>query len=244
MGRRIIMRTSVVMTRAKAWIKEALFPRFCIGCNREGTWFCSWCQDHFDAECLPACPGCNMPTLKGMCCKQCDTTQALSGSVSLGIYEADLPLAKLITAYKYAFAEELADQLQTFIHLEELKHVITDWQIDVVIPVPLHPRRYAERGFNQAEPITEALAAYTGRNMVDGLRRTKYTTKQARLSKRAREQNVRGAFSLANNEMVAGKNILLVDDVYTTGATMAECAMVLKEAGAARVFGFTLARGK
>jgi len=232
------------ITNTLAWVKEALFPRFCIGCNQEGTWFCSWCQDHFDAECLPACPGCNLPTQNGECCRQCDSAQVLSGSVSLGVYEPELPLAKLITAYKYAFAEELAELLQSFVALEELQTAVLEWKIDMIVPVPLHPRRYAERGFNQAKPIADALAEGLNTLVADALIRKKYTTKQARLSKKDREHNVRGAFHVVGSELIKGKNVLVVDDVYTTGATMAECAEVLKKSGAKRVYGFTLARGK
>lgn len=230
------------ITNTLAWVKEALFPRFCVGCNREGTWFCHWCQDHFDPECLLACPGCNLPTQNGERCQQCESVQVLSGSVSLGVYEPELPLAKLITAYKYAFAEELAGLLQSFTSFDDLHEAIAAWRIDAIVPVPLHPRRYAERGFNQALPIAEAVSIYADVPVSYALKRTKYTTKQARLSKKDRQQNVQGAFDV--KEDVEGKRVLLVDDVYTTGATMTECALVLQDAGARQVFGFTLARGR
>jgi ComF family protein len=115
--------------------------------------------------------------------------------------------------------------------------------IDAIVPVPLHPRRHAERGFNQAELIAHIAADFIGKPVATTLRRTRYTENQAKLPKEEREKNIAGAFARHRGADAAGKRVLLVDDVYTTGATMQECARVLKAAGAISVSGFAVAHG-
>lgn len=124
-----------------------------------------------------------------------------------------------------------------------------DW---LLVPVPLHPRRLREREFNQALELATVAARLTDRPMADVLRRTRYTTGQASLTRYDRLANLRGAFRLSRGwpwsdrgrRAVAGRSVLLIDDVFTTGATTHECARVLgKEGGAVRVAALTLARG-
>lgn len=127
-----------------------------------------------------------------------------------------------------------------------------DW---LLVPVPLHPRRLREREFNQALELAQAAARLTGHPVVDVLRRTRYTTVQASLARHDRLDNLRGAFRLrrgwpwlrggrGGRGVVAGRSVLLIDDVFTTGATMDACARVLSREGRARrVVALTLARG-
>lgn len=125
----------------------------------------------------------------------------------------------------------------------------TDW---VLVPVPLHPRRQREREFNQALELAVVAGRLTGRPVADVLRRTRYTTVQASLARQDRLDNLRGAFRLrrrwwtgnSGKHGTAGRPVLLIDDVFTTGATMHECARVLRREGAAgAVVALTLARG-
>jgi ComF family protein len=121
---------------------------------------------------------------------------------------------------------------------------------DLIIPVPLHPKRLRWRGFNQAE----LLAKYLGENMTPGfslpvlsdvLIRQKNTTTQMKIKNYSeRQKNMEGAFGInkENNNLIRSKNILLVDDVATTGSTLFECARILKKSGAASVFGIVVAR--
>jgi len=112
-----------------------------------------------------------------------------------------------------------------------------------VLPVPLHPRRRRERGYDQALLLARALARHFGRPLLGrALVRTRYTTQQVGLSMGRRHDNVRGAFSVRRPGAISGESLLLVDDVMTTGATVEECAKALRKAGAAEVQVFTLAR--
>lgn len=111
-----------------------------------------------------------------------------------------------------------------------------------LIPVPLHKSRYRERGFNQSEIIAEEISKIIGLSVLKNvLKRKKNTKDQTNLSPQQREENVRGAFVVSQPEMINGKNIILVDDVITTGATLNECARMLKQAGAERILGITIA---
>ena len=117
----------------------------------------------------------------------------------------------------------------------------------VVIPVPLYAKRKTQRGFNQAELIARAALKALDRPgrfelVPRALVRTRDTGSQIGLSRRQRRQNMRGAFVVSDAEMMEKRSVLLVDDVYTTGATAAECARVLLRAGAARVWVATVAR--
>ena len=116
-------------------------------------------------------------------------------------------------------------------------------QVELVCPVPLHPRRQRERGFNQSELLARSLAAHFGAELAPHLlARVRDTAPQIDLPRAERQANVRGAFAVPKPEKAAGKSVLVVDDVFTTGATLRECARVLRRAGASRVLIFTLAR--
>jgi len=115
------------------------------------------------------------------------------------------------------------------------------WEIDLILPVPLHSTRERERGFNQSLLLARGLAERCGIPLKEGLLlRTTKTKSQAELDKKERLANVKGAFSCGDPAEVAGKNILLIDDVITTGSTMAECARTLIRAGASRVYGLAV----
>lgn len=115
--------------------------------------------------------------------------------------------------------------------------------IDMIMPVPLHPKRLRQRGFNQALLLAHRISMRHDIPLVyDNLARVRPTRPQVELTGEERVKNVAGAFSLRFPEIVENKHILLIDDVFTTGATMNECAAVLKSAGAEQVTACTLAR--
>lgn len=125
--------------------------------------------------------------------------------------------------------------------LEDLRMVGVDFA--AIVPVPLHRLRKREREFNQAEVVARELGSRTGKVVWDVLCRERYTVTQTHFDRQQRMQNLRDAFSLRQNTDVEGKDLLLVDDVLTTGSTLDECARVLLEGGANSVRALTVARG-
>jgi ComF family protein len=113
---------------------------------------------------------------------------------------------------------------------------------DIIVPVPLHPTRLRERGFNQAGLLTELLSTRISIRCKRVLKRIRYTTTQTALDRAERIENLHNAFRLRKNADVRGLHVLLIDDVLTTGSTLSECARVLKRAGAISVYAATAAR--
>lgn len=159
-------------------------------------------------------------------------------------------LMTLIHAYKYRGRIQLARPLGNLLYLEFCRHY-ADAGIDCIIPVPLHRSKLRNRGFNQVllmldnwtEKLHESVPPVGNVHIVaDVLVRTRNTESQTGLGKKARRENILKAFSIADPSRITGRKVLLVDDVYTTGATLEECAGILVRAGAAGVFVLTLAR--
>ena len=151
-------------------------------------------------------------------------------------------LRQLIHLYKYGRMKSMARPLADLL----VRALPRDERFDAVTPVPLHWRRLWSRGFNQSALLARSLARRSGIPMVPALRRTRSTAAQAGLSNSSRRKNVAAAFGVRRAggfaRKLAGRRILLIDDVLTTGATAAACANALKRAGAARVALLTIAR--
>lgn len=191
-----------------------------------------------------ACAVCEQPVKDGDTCVNCKTVDGLDGLVACFDYKQTPPIARFIQALKYSRAYDLATAMpavwQKF--LPQTKFVNQIFLKDVaVVPLPLHPRRLAERGFNQAELLANSLAEQLKIPIFTKiLSRQKVTAQQAKLNRVERAQNMVGAFACVGTQVP--KNIIIVDDVFTTGATMKEAAKVLKAGGAGRVWGVALAR--
>lgn len=127
---------------------------------------------------------------------------------------------------------------------EAFKEHYSSTKIDYVIPVPLHPKREKERGYNQAVLLLDKFEEFGYKIELNNLIKEKQTSLQVSLNKEERMKNLDGCFNVVDKGKINGKNILLVDDVFTTGSTMEEYAKTLKEAGANCVFGLTLAKTK
>lgn len=222
-------------------LKEYLFPLYCMGCSREGSIVCKTCIKNIPTRGVFYCPICHVSTPQGICCKTCKESSVLSQQIAINRYtEGDL-FTDMIHLLKYEYVEEVLSPLSYIVNefIQKLSTIFSS--IDTIVPVPLHPKRYAERGYNQAELIARMISYSTGTPVQHLLQRHRATQQQALLSKVERLSNVKRAFA-TDQHMVVGKRILLVDDVYTTGATMQECAFVLKEQSH-EITGFTLARG-
>jgi ComF family protein len=153
-----------------------------------------------------------------------------------GAYESIL--RDLIHLYKYGRVRTLARPLGDLM----ASALPRDERFDAIAPVPLHWRRRWQRGFNQSELLARTLSQRTAIPVIQALKRAGSTAVQAGLSNTARRRNVSGKFQCARPAEIAGKRILLIDDVMTTGSTAAACAAELKRAGASRVALLTLAR--
>lgn len=153
-----------------------------------------------------------------------------------GSYER--PLQDLIQLFKYGKVESLAAPLSQML----IEALPLEERFDAVVAMPMHWRKRWERGFNQAELLAHPVARHLGLKPATNLRRCRHTEAQAGLSDSERQRNLKDAFEVRAAEQLAGKRILLIDDVFTTGATLRAAAKALKSAGAAHVSALTLAR--
>jgi ComF family protein len=162
--------------------------------------------------------------------------RGFDAAYSFGAYEGTL--RDLIHLFKYGRVRPLAGPLGEFL----ASAIPRDQHFDLIVPVPLHWRRRFERGFNQSALLAKAVARRYAAPVASPLRRRRATPAQAGLSHAQRRKNVSGVFTVKRPGQVAGRRILLIDDVMTTGATGAACAAALKRAGAHYVALLTLAR--
>lgn len=196
---------------------DLIFPPHCEACRGLGP-------EAFCAECVK-----NVTYL---------TPSAFSHSV--GEYAGSLK--KAIHRFKFKGKTRLAEPLGILL-VKYLSRNLDMNQVDLIVPVPLHEKRMKERGFNQAELLSLVLTKYYDVPTVAGtLFRVKHTHPQFDLPRADRFKNIRGAFEVKGGQIVGDKNILLVDDILTTGSTVGECTRVLKSAGARAVHILTLSR--
>ena len=213
-----------------------LFPPACFGCKKRGTPLCEECLGPLLAP--PArCFFCLDTRTDKNVCERCKTHYELDGIFWTLTYHQPL-VKKLIASFKYGKKQYLAERLGQLL-LRSLKKEMLDTTL--VIPIPLHKKKERARGFNQAELLARA-AGFHLENAI--LWRTRETPPQAQVLRRSRRrEEVKGVLRVHDSKKVSGKNILLVDDVATTGATLSEAARTLKKAGAKKVYGLVLAHG-
>src|SRR5438552_1986925 len=170
-------------------------------------------------------------------CGRCDD-DAFTAARACGLYEGALRASILELKRQPHVARRLARLMHDVQQREPLN------QADLIIPVPLHPERERERGFNQASILARELSRFSGLPVDEHsfIRRVHTARHRAGMDAKARRQSVANAFTIRHPKSIAGQRVLLVDDVFTTGATVSACAKVLKEAGAEEVFVLTIAR--
>ena len=212
----------------KTFLLDVFFPRQCLFCKQEGNHCCE--------DCLSITPITRHPS-------PLPKNSTLSGLFCATSFE-DRFVQQLIRSFKYRpFIRDLAKPLAFLIvsHFALLNNPISP--PDAIIPIPLHKKRLKWRGYNHAEELTKQLGyAFSIPITLNALIKIKKTSPQVNLNREQRLQNMKGVFQTQHTEEIQGKTILLVDDVYTTGATMEECCRVLKKAGAKKVFGAVVAR--
>lgn len=205
------------------FILETLFPAFCLGCRREGTFLCG--------ECLAGVPKEEQKFIRDVGCF------ALDGLIACSPYEDGGLLARLIHALKYEFIEDLALPLGGL-----MAAALPDSLGELTLcPVPLHPKRFRWRGFNQSELLAKVVSQKNGIPVASILERTSFKKPQMELSRTERLTNVYDAFRVKAD--VSGMaHVILLDDVATTFATLEACASTLKRAGVPKVTAIVLAR--
>lgn len=224
----------MVLKKLTGFVFDFLFPKFCLGCQSEGSYLCEDCRAILEIS---------------------KFHEQYSGQNLQDLYFAlpyQNPLIKnLIQKFKYQpFVKELARPLSLLIieHFQLLDNhpPFYDKEKDfILIPVPLEKEKLKWRGFNQAEEIGKKLSSFLKIPLIFGcLIKARETIPQVELTVEARRENIKGVFSIGNEELIKNKKILLIDDVYTTGSTLEECARVLKAAGAKEIIGIVIARAK
>ena len=225
-------------------IIDFVLPPHCITCRKylspQEKIVCDVCWDNLEVLPSPFCPVCmNFMEQGDLFCKICVERKNLCAVRSLGIF--DPHYQKLIHGFKYQQKITLGQRLGKRLG-EKLIEDRAASEFDYIIPVPLHSVRKRERGFNQSKILAQEISKVINIPVLKKvLKRTRNTKDQTKLSPEERKENVKGAFSLKSPETIEGKRIILVDDVMTTGATLGECATVLREAGAEKIMGAIVA---
>ncbi|MFA5249257.1 MAG: phosphoribosyltransferase family protein [Candidatus Paceibacterota bacterium] len=227
----------------KQFLADILFPKTCVVCGREKSFLCEDCFSLIEGNPFQYCL-CSKPQRvidKGKC-RSC-RDQKLSGLYSSALFDQKA-LKACLHNFKYNnYLKDLAYPLSYLIilHLEYLKKKLPADAI--LMPVPLCAKKERERGYNQSNELAKILSRAWGTELCsENLIKIKNTPAQATLGKAQRKENLKNCFAVKRKEEIEGKRIYLIDDVYTTGATMEECAKTLKEAGASQVWGITVAR--
>jgi len=243
-----------MLAETKKWFNAAIgffYPEICQYCRQERAtpdegFICAECRSNLKWIEAPFCDRCGLPFSGEIStvfvCSNCnDLTLHFRKARSAVLFEEIM--MEVMHRYKYNqalwFERFLANCL-----VERAVPELRKEPWDLIVPVPLHPRKEKEREFNQAERLARRLSRASGIPMSKRiLRRVEPTRTQTRLSRKERLENVRKAFALFPGTHLNGQRIVLIDDVFTTGATSSSCAKVLRDAGAADVCVWTVARG-
>ncbi|MBU0636626.1 hypothetical protein KKH16_00220 [Patescibacteria group bacterium] len=241
-----------------AFFLDLIFPIECVNCNCEEKWLCQTCFNTIKLRHFQVCLACKQKTIFGKFCSHCAPNYKLDGVLIASYYNQEI-VDKLIKNFKYYFVKDLSQDLAKILilFLNDLldknkkihsqagltNSLLTNFSNNLIIPVPLSAYRQRWRDFNQAELIARLIAQNFNLELsINQLIRKKHTKPQVKLNKIKRKINVKGCFDWQADDL-AGRQIILIDDVVTTGATLNECAKVLKYHGASKVWALALANG-
>ena len=238
-----------ILRRAADAFLSLLYPPHCALCSGEtgaGRHLCGLCLEKAAKIKAPFCRQCSQPfsgAIDGeFTCSNCEDRR-FHFDCAVSRYRSSGMVRDLIHRFKYDRCLYLRQPLAEWLAETLDDERILAHSFDYLVPVPLHAARMREREFNQAAVLARLVAERHGERVLHALRRVRYTTTQTRLDREERMQNLRNAFRVRHPRRVAGSHLILVDDVFTTGSTVDECARVLKESGAASVRVITVARG-
>lgn len=240
----------MLLPKIKNFTFDCLFPAYCLSCGRflkseAKTYLCSDCQNKIPINSGIFCPLC-FKRLAGENIRKCSHSNKNSGLDSLGIatsYENPL-VRELIHKYKYGFAKEISWTLAKILMRYLEKSFPDDLKNYCLIAIPLHRQRLNWRGFNQSEELAKILSRQffipLNKNC---LVRQKKTSSQAEIKDpQERKDNLENAFILKNKKLIENKKIVILDDVFTSGATMEAAAATLKSGGAKKIIGLVIAK--
>ncbi len=225
------------MERKAVKFLDFLLPRFCISCNKklksDEKVLCDFCKNQLEFA--------SSDRLNFEYQKKFASNNIIKDFRSLYIFKVNSPIQDLIHSVKYHHKIANGYFMGNQIALN-FNDVITNWSINLIIPVPLHHLKKAERGFNQSALIAKAISKRLKIPFKSNIvKRKRYTQTQTQLSLKERQENMLNAFNIKKKKFLNGENILVIDDVITTGATITECGKILKENGANNVYAMTFA---
>ncbi|NUM49114.1 MAG: ComF family protein [Anaerolineales bacterium] len=218
--------------------QDLFFPPGCFGCGKIGTHWCEECQYKTTLLNGPACEICGVPQERHQICSNCQKNPPAFDQVrTFAKYEN--PFRKGIVRLKYHGNAALGEVLSVYL-IQMLLSL--QWKFDMVLPVPLSVSRRKKRGYNQTALLAYPISTYFRLPYRPyALQRIRDTRSQVGLTGEERRENLKEAF-IAIPNLVQQKNVIIIDDVFTTGSTLNTCAQALKSAGASKVYGVTLGR--
>lgn len=225
-----------------------LYPPACTICSAPvvvGEYLCRECESKVSRIVPPFCEKCSEPfdgaITTTFACANC-AHRKLHFETAVSSYRARGIVRHVILNFKYGRQVHLRHLIARWLVTALADERLRERRFDAIVPVPLHPARQRERGFNQAALLAEWLGAHLSVPCLTTLERIHYTTTQTAFDRAERMRNLHGAFRLRKNANVRHLRVLLIDDVLTTGSTLSECARVLKQARAQSVYAATAAR--
>ena len=225
-----------------------LYPPVCTLCGgktRAGEYLCERCEAKATPIVAPFCQQCSEPFDGAIAtvftCANC-AHRTIYFDAAVAAYRGRGIVRQIIHDFKYGRQIHLRHLVARWLYAAFDDERLRGREFDMIVPVPLHPARQRERGFNQANLLAELLTAQISIPSKPVLKRVRYTTTQTALDRAERMENLHNAFRLRRNANVRGLRVLLIDDVLTTGSTLSECARILKRSGAISVHAATAAR--
>jgi competence protein ComFC len=229
-------------------LSSLFYPATCVVCSGDverPEYLCESCRGRAPRITSPFCAKCSEPfsgaITQAFSCANCEH-RILHFEAAVAAYRSRGLVRKLVHAFKYGRQRHLRHPLAEWLGQNMSDPRLRGRHFDLIVPVPLHPARERERGFNQAALLAELLARQVAVPLRLVLERIRYTKTQTAYDRAERMENLRDAFRLRKNMNVRQLHVLLIDDVLTTGSTLSECARVLKKAGAVSVYAATAAR--
>ena len=230
------------LIKCKNFVLDILFPPLCLNCKKgltQNKYLCDNCHNSIQLNTSLFCPVCRLRLAENK--KICGHTKYLLGAA--GNYD-DSVIRNLIHYFKYNSFENLTPILGEILlrYIENCKLKIENF---IIVPIPLHPSRERQRGFNQSKLLAEYIAQRLNLNSIDALKRIKNTKPQAQCkNNESRTENIKNCFKIKESAIksIKNKNILLIDDVFTTGSTINEAVQILKQNGARKIIALVVAK--